>query len=208
MIVVLLAIVYFLTMRKKAKEEEKKPERPKFSPMPVTVEDGCWSCSPEDLLDNVSLASYQTGTMAMPTYIYGAGYAPKDKRHWVTLTANEAGKLAEIIITWCLDDDQAIRKGASNYAGTFLSVLANEECDQIIWEINRLTSQHEEGVRDELVRFSPKSRVSVVVEDAPKRVITLVITPTTAEERDAYEAEKKAKAAAETARRAQEEIKE
>lgn len=198
--VLLLAVVYILTKRKKAKEEEKKPERPKFSPIPVEVEDGFWSCTPEELLDNVSLSVYQTKTMALPVYIYGPGYAPRDKRHWVTLTASEAGKLTEAVITWCLDDDKEIRGGASNYSGTLLAVLANEECDQIIWEINRLISQHEEGVEDELTRYSPKSRIYVSVGADSKRVITIVITPITPGELANYRAEKEAQAAIQAAR--------
>ncbi|MEA4955053.1 MAG: hypothetical protein VB096_06015 [Pseudoflavonifractor sp.] len=200
MILILLAVVYFLTKRKKAKEEEKKPERPKFSPIPVEVEEGCWSCTPEELLDNVSLSVYQTKTMAMPVYIYGPGYMPQDKRHWVTLTSSEDGKLTEVVITWCLDDDKEIRGGASNYSGTFLAVLANEECDQIIWEINRLTSQHEEGLADELTRYSPKSRVYVSVGADSKRIITIVITPITPGELANYRAEKEAQAAIKAAR--------
>ncbi|BDF67417.1 hypothetical protein CE91St43_13890 [Oscillospiraceae bacterium] len=203
MILLLLAVVYFLTMRKKKKQEDKKPERPKFSPIPVTVEEGCWSCTPEELLDNVSLATYQTGTMALPAYIYGAGYVPQDKRHWVTLTASEEGKLTEVVITWCLDDEQDIRKGASNYAGTFLAVLANEECDQIIWEINRLTSQHEQGIHDELTRYSPNSRVYVSVGDDEKRIITIVISPITPGELANYRAEKEAQAAIKAAQEAE-----
>lgn len=208
MILIVLAVVYFLTMRKKAKEKEKKPQRPKFAPIPVELEEGCWSITPEDLLDNVSLSVYQTGTMALPAYVYGAGYAPQDNRHWVTLTASEAGKLTEVVITWCLDDEQDIRKGASNYAGTFLAVLANEECDQIIWEINRLTSQHEEGVRDELTKYSPKSRVYISVGEDEKRIITIVITPITPGELANYRAEQEAREAVRAAQEAERQEKE
>lgn len=193
MIVILLVLVYFLTKRKKAAEEAKKPERPKYAPIPVEVDGGTWSCTPEEIMENVDLASYQTETRALPAYIFGAGYVPQDKRHFVTLTASEAGKLTEVTVTWCLDDDQDIRKAASNYAGTFLAVLANEECDQIIWEINRLTSQHEQGKADELTLYSPKSRVYVSMGETDKRIVTIVITPITPGELANYQADKSAK---------------
>ena len=95
MILLALLVVYFVSGRKQD-ARSREAARAASAPLPeISLEEGCWSCTPEDLLDHLSQAVRSAGQERLPVYVYGQGYEVRDLRRWVTLLTAPDGRLAE-----------------------------------------------------------------------------------------------------------------